>query len=236
MNYRRRKFVALVLMMFTILVTIYQQSQQVTSTQVASENASTGNTVTSGELAASVLDRLVVKGRAPKTDYRRAQFGDGWSSIGMCDMRNIILNRDMTNTVVDANCKVISGVLQDPYTAEAISFTRGANTSDLVQIDHVVALSDAWQKGAQALTLDKRIELANDPLELLAVSGKANQDKSDGDAATWLPANKPFRCQYVARQIAIKAKYNLWVTQAEKAAMQQVLDSCSEQLVPTTQG
>jgi len=133
---------------------------------------------------------------------------------------------------VNDKCQVTSGRLDDPYTAKTIAFTRGASTSADVQIDHVVALSDAWQKGAQQLSAERREELANDPLELLAVDGPANQQKSDGDAATWLPANKPFRCQYVARQIAVKKKYGLWVTQAEKDTMLRVLSVCPGQLLP----
>ena len=121
-------------------------------------------------------------------------FGAGWMTTQGCDTRNIILNRDMVNTQIDETCHVVAGLLHDPYTGKDIQFLRGSGTSDDVQIDHVVALSDAWQKGAQALSREKRIELANDPLELLAVDGPANQQKSDGDAATWLPSFKPFRC------------------------------------------
>ncbi len=183
--------------------------------------------------AIDVLETLAVKGRAPKTGYERVQFGNGWLLVGRCDTRNIILNRDLSSVVVNEECKVTSGVLDDPYTGANIVFARGKDTSSLVQIDHVVALSDAWQKGAQLLTFEQRIQFANDPLELLAVDGSANQAKGDGDAATWLPANKAFRCQYVARQIAVKAKYALWVTDAEKQAMQKVLTTCPDQRVPT---
>ena len=183
--------------------------------------------------ALEALSQLPVKGRAPKTGYTRAKFGDGWAKTGSCDTRNIILNRDLTGAVVGSECKVMSGVLQDPYTGKTINFTRGEQTSDDVQIDHVVALSNAWQTGAQLLTANERIALANDPLELLAVDGAANQAKGDGDAATWLPPNKPFRCQYVARQIAVKSKYKLWVTQAEADAMQRVLSSCPNQQLPS---
>jgi hypothetical protein len=102
-----------------------------------------------------------------------------------------------------------------------------------VQIDHVVALSNAWQTGAGLLTPEIRQQLANDPLELLAVDGAANQQKSDGDAATWLPSNKAFRCQYVARQVAVKAKYQLWVTSAEKDAITRVLATCPGQPLPS---
>ncbi len=183
-------------------------------------------------VAADVLETLAVKGRAPKTDYARTQFGDGWSSELGCDTRNVILNRDLTVTAADEKCRVTSGQLNDPYTGKVIAFTRGESTSDDVQIDHVVALSNAWQTGAQGLTREQRIQLANDPLELLAVDGEANMQKSDGDAATWLPPNKAFRCQYVARQIAVKAKYQLWVTTAEKDAMVKVLAICPGQELP----
>jgi hypothetical protein len=183
--------------------------------------------------AAEALEKIVVKGRAAKTGYMRTQFGDGWSSIEGCDMRNIILRRDLTNVIIDASCHITSGLLNDPYTAKMINFTRGESSSPAVQIDHVVALSNAWQTGAQGLTAEQRIEFANDPLELLAVDGKANQQKSDGDAATWLPSNKLFRCQYVARQIAVKAKYQLWVTQAERDTMMRVLGGCPGQTLPS---
>lgn len=186
--------------------------------------------------ALDVLALIAIKGRAPKTGYERTQFGDGWMLVGSCDMRNVILHRDLSDTLVDSNCKVTSGVLNDPYTGSQVIFTRGANTSDDVQIDHVVALSNAWQTGAQLLSLEERRQMANDPLELLAVDGNANQAKGDGDAATWLPANKAFRCQYIARQIAVKYKYRLWVTDPEKSAMMRVLESCPEQLVPNVTG
>lgn len=187
----------------------------------------------SGEIARDALAALPTKGRAPKTGYKRSQFGDGWAKSGGCDTRNVILRRDLTNAVLgDDNCKVQAGALSDPYTGQRIAFKRGANSSGAVQIDHVVALSNAWQTGAQQLSSKQRISLANDPLELLAVDGPANQQKGDGDAATWLPSNKPFRCQYIARQIAVKKKYSLWVTPPERTAMERILASCPEQRLP----
>lgn len=173
------------------------------------------------------LEQLPVKGRAPKTGYERSQFGNGWSGSLGCDTRNQILARDLTQVVVDDDCRVRSGVLHDPYTNKIINFSRGAATSSLVQVDHVVALSDAWQKGAQQLSYAERISLANDPLNLLAVDGASNQQKSDGDAATWLPPNKAFRCQYVQRQVKVKKKYELWVTSAEREAIRRVLMMCT---------
>lgn len=181
--------------------------------------------------ATALLASLPVKGRAPKTGYARSEFGTAWKDVDHngCDTRNDILNRDLTDKTYKPgthDCVVASGTLQDPYTGKTINFTRGQKTSMAVQIDHLVALSDAWQKGAQQISAESRTELANDPLNLLAVDGPANQQKSDGDAATWLPANKAFRCEYVSRQVQVKAKYSLWVTQAEKAAITNQLGQC----------
>ena len=197
------------------------------------QSQQSGSNSDSGEVARNALAALPTKGRAPKTGYKRSQFGDGWAKAGGCDTRNVILRRDLVNAVLgDDNCKVQAGALSDPYTGQRIAFKRGANSSGAVQIDHVVALSNAWQTGAQQLSSEQRISLANDPLELLAVDGPANQQKGDGDAATWLPSNKPFRCQYIARQIAVKKKYSLWVTPPERTAMERILASCPEQRLP----
>jgi hypothetical protein len=185
-------------------------------------------------LAAKVLVKLQVKGRAPKTGYSRSLFSDGWGDIGYCDTRNYILKRDLRSITWRSgeNCIVATGVLQDPYTGVTINFVRGVKTSLAVQIDHIVAVSDAWQKGAQQMTPGNRYSFYNDPLNLLAVDGPTNESKGDGDAATWLPSNKAFRCSYVSRQIAVKAKYKLWVTSAEKDAMSRVLSACPKQLLP----
>lgn len=178
------------------------------------------------------LDGLPVKGRAPKTGYDRpVVFGPAWKDIDRngCDTRNDILGRDLTNKTYKANtnnCVVLSGTLNDPYTGAVIGFRRGKYTSSLIQVDHVVALSNAWQTGAQQLSQPQREALANDPDNLLAVDGATNMAKSDGDAATWLPPNKSFRCAYVSRQVQVKSKYGLWVTPAEKQAIMRVLKTC----------
>ena len=187
-----------------------------------------------GRLARKVLDELPVKGRAPKTGYERSKFASGWGSIGQCDLRNYILKRDLKKYKLSktVGCQVVSGVLQDPYTGQSINFLRGVSTSYLVQIDHVVSLSDAWQKGAQKLSSSQRRAFHNDPINLLAVAGAANSQKGDGDAATWLPPSKAFRCEYVARQVAVKAKYGLWVTQPEKVAIDKILSTCVGQKLP----
>jgi hypothetical protein len=187
--------------------------------------------------AVTTLATLVVKGRAPKTGYDRALFGQAWADVDRngCDTRNDILRRDLTRFTLKAGthgCLVLKGTLHDPYTGSTISFIRGPSTSNAVQIDHVVALSDAWQKGAQQWSPTRRTAFANDPLNLLAVDGPTNLRKGDGDAATWLPPRKAGRCAYVARQIAVKHRYGLSVTAAERDAMVRVLTACPGQPLP----
>lgn len=228
---RRRLLVSLFVALITVGGAAFTALQQ--KDNPAAPTPQVQDAVTSSP-AIDALKTLPIKGRAPKTGYARAQFSDGWQDLGSCDVRNFILARDMENEVLKSptDCTVLSGTLHDPYTGKTITFTRGASSSSLVQIDHVVALSDAWQKGAQQLLPASRYQLANDPLNLLAVDGPANNAKSDGDAATWLPPNKAYRCQYIARQIAVKQKYILWVTQAEHDAMQRVLGQCPDQQLP----
>lgn len=190
-------------------------------------------------LARAVLETLAVKGRAPKTGYTRAQFGPTWADVDRngCDTRNDILKRDLTAEVFKEKtreCVVLSGRLIDPFSGETINFVRGNTSSMEVQIDHVVALSNAWQTGAFKLSIKERTAFANDPMNLMAVKGRLNSQKGDGDAATWLPPLKSFRCDYVARQIAVKLKYKLWFTAPEKEAMVRILKSCPEKALPTS--
>jgi hypothetical protein len=188
-------------------------------------------------VAVTTLAILPVRGRAPKTGYHRDVFGHPWGDIdgNGCDTRNDILRRDLRSEVTGAGtngCLVLRGTFKDPYTGKSIAFVRGSGTSSAVQIDHVVPLADAWQKGAQQWSTSKRSAFANDPLNLLAVDGPTNLRKKDGDAATWLPPRKAARCGYVARQIAVKFRYGLSVTPAERDAMARVLLTCPRQALP----
>lgn len=177
-------------------------------------------------LATEILEKLEVKGRAPKTGYTREEFYNGWPTADGCNLRQRIIKREFGNSAVLDGCNVVAGEYDEPYTGEHKKFAVREEISKGVQIDHVVALSDAWQKGAQYLSREVRYNIATDPLNLLAVDAAANEKKSDGDAATWLPSNKKFRCQYVARQVSVKYKYGMWVTDAEKEAISGVLANC----------
>ena len=177
-------------------------------------------------LAIDVLEKLEVKGRAPKTGYTREEYYKSWPTVDGCNLRQKIIKREFGDSAVLDGCDVISGEFDDPYTGQHLTFSDKAAIGKGVQIDHVVALSDTWQKGAQYMSPETRYAMATDPLNLLAVDASANQQKSDGDAATWLPSNKAFRCQYVARQVSVKYKYGLWVTDAEKSAIENILANC----------
>jgi hypothetical protein len=188
-------------------------------------------TATVSSPAVAALARLAVKGRAAGTGYGRAAYGPAWADTDHngCDTRDDILRRDLSARVIKSGtrgCVVLTGILADPYSGRTISFRRGTGTSTAVQIDHVVALKDSWVTGANRWPEGKRVAFANDPLNLLAADGRLNEQKSDSDAASWLPPRASFRCSYVSRQIAVKAKYGLWVTIAEETAMKRVLQSC----------
>lgn len=183
--------------------------------------------------ALAALETIPIKGAAPKTGYSREQFGKTWADVDRngCDTRNDILARDLTNIVKDGKCKVKSGTLADPYTGTTINFKVGPG--DLVDIDHIVALSDSWITGSQGISAEQRLHLANDPLNLMSADAGENRQKGDKNAASWLPSNKSFRCAYVARQVAVKQKYGLWVQPAEKDAIVRVLSACPSEPLPT---
>ena len=186
-------------------------------------------------LALPLLATLPVRPLAPHTGYARDQFGPTWADADRngCDTRNDILRRDLTATIfkpASRQCVVIAGTLADPYTGIRIYFERGGGAQ--IDVDHVVALSNAWATGAATWPFKKRIALANDPLNLLAADATANRAKGDADAATWLPPDPAYHCAYVARQVAVKARYGLWLTPQERDAIAAVLRRCPEQPAP----
>ena len=163
--------------------------------------------------------------------YSRDEFGQRWADVDRngCDTRNDILRRDLRSLQMKTsspNCVVVGGILDDPYTGRTIDFHKGEDSSDQVQIDHVVALADAWRSGAWQWDAPRRQEFANDPTNLLAVEGNANQDKGASRADQWLPPNARYRCAYVQRQIVVKTSWGLGATPREKKAMKAVLDHC----------
>ena len=235
MKLKKRRMVAVVFALAMVAVWLFANpaSYETDFTQAVNDGAEyAGQATDSAEedevapLAVEVLEKLVVKGRAPKTGYSRDKFYAGWPNVDGCSLRQRIIKREFGDSAIVEECNVVAGEFDEPYTGEHMVYNSREEISKGVQIDHVVALSDAWQKGAQNLTADEREKVATDPLNLLAVDASANQKKSDGDAATWLPPNKKFRCAYVARQVVVKYKYSLWVTEAEKNAILKVLQNC----------
>lgn len=183
----------------------------------------------------AALEGLPIQPADHTAPYLRDAFGQRWSDDvtvefghNGCDTRNDILRRDLRDVIVKPNthdCVVLSGTLDDPYTGATIAFQRGQDTSPMIQIDHIVALANAWATGAQQWDDQTRRNFANDPRNLLAVDGPTNISKSAGDATQWLPPNEAFICDFAHAQINIKRTYGLWVTQAEHDALAHAIDT-----------
>jgi len=230
-HYRARRLVAAVILLGGIAAWLVISPQSYEQEPASEPAAATTDTDSDSPLATEILAKLETKGRAPKTGYARTEFYNDWPNVDGCSLRQKIIRREMGETAVMDGCDVVAGEYTEPYTGSYVKFYQKADFSKKVQIDHIVALSDAWQTGAQYKTAEERYAMATDPLNLIAADASANMTKSDGDAATWLPPNKAFRCEYVARQIAVKYKYALWVTSAEREAMVKVLEKCPQQKV-----
>jgi Protein of unknown function (DUF1524) len=185
-----------------------------------------------------VLARIaVVPVRLHRYDYLRSAFGDAWTDDNDapgghngCDTRDDILNRDLVDKtyVSIKRCPdaVATGTLHDPYTNAMIAFTRGAHTGEAIQIDHIVPLSFSWDQGAWNWTPEKRIRFANDPANLLAVQGQANQDKGDKQPAYWMPPNTAFHCQYAMQFIAVMRGYGLAVDEPSVPVLRDAAATC----------
>ena len=170
-------------------------------------------------------------------DYRRDAFGEAWTDdttapggFNGCDPRNDILDRDLIDKtyVAISRCPtaVATGVLRDPYTNATVAFTRGEQTGAEVQIDHLVPLALAWDLGARNWTDVMRVRFANDPANLIAVAGDANQDKGDKQPALWMPPNEAFHCQYAMQFIAVLRGYDLPVDAASAPVLEEAAQTC----------
>ncbi|SPM37648.1 membrane or exported protein, partial [Mycobacterium rhizamassiliense] len=175
--------------------------------------------------------------RAHRYDYHRSAYGDAWDDDNDapgghngCDTRDDILDRDLVDktyvSVKRCPNAVATGTLHDPYTNTTIAFQRGAKVGEAVQIDHIVPLAYAWDMGAYGWPAPERLRFANDPANLLAVQGQANQDKGDSPPAQWMPPNKAFDCQYAMQFIAVLRGYQLPVDEPSVAALRQAAATC----------
>lgn len=185
----------------------------------------------------------IATAKARPGGYDRERYFGGWASngCGSATARDTILARDLKGAVENPRCQVTSGTLTDPYTGRTIQFRRGRNTSSAVQIDHVVALLDAWESGARDWDQTKRVQYANSTDVLLASDGPANMAKgsgldvngtalyrsqNSGAPDVWMPDNKAYRCDYMAKRATIKSKWGLTMTPREKQQTVSVLSQC----------
>lgn len=172
--------------------------------------------------AASLLKRLAVVEEKDADTYDRDLFEHWTMRRGGCTVRNAVL---ITESRVTASrtgrCKVTRGRWRDEYSGRTLRSARS------VQIDHRVALAEAWRSGASRWSESRRRGFANDTAyghSLLAASARTNQAKSAHDPASWLPARG--KCQYVARWVAVKYRWRLTVDRAEHTALSKRLKRC----------
>ncbi|GAA0655244.1 HNH endonuclease family protein [Kitasatospora atroaurantiaca] len=163
----------------------------------------------------------------PKTGYDRDQFGPAWTdnvegvplAHNNCDTRDDLLARDGRSLEhKDGSSCVVTGMsIYDPYTGKTVQWSK--QQASKIQIDHVMPLSYDWQMGAAKWDKAKRVQIANDPLNLIPADGPQNAAKGDSGPAAWLPANEAVRCSYAVRFAQVSLKYQLPVTPADKKAM-----------------
>lgn len=168
--------------------------------------------------------------------YTREAFGPAWKDIDRngCDNRSDVMRRDMKIVQTKEGthgCIVLIGQLYNVYTNKFFDYERVSNSG--IEVDHIVSLNDGWETGMDAQPA-LRVQFANDPINLITTDRASNRNKSAKNAAEWLVPDSPeYRCPFVARQISIKKKYSLGVTDQERSAMLDALNNCDEQLLVT---
>ena len=178
--------------------------------------------------ARRLIRRVRTAVRGPSTGYSRNEYGSTWTDSAVyipwaangCDTRDDILRRDLTRIRLRSEtdgCIVESGRLRNPYLGTRIAFSK--SDAAAVPIDHIFPLSLAWQMGASEWSNARRVQIANDPLNLLAVDRSSNSAKGDSGPAEWLPPNHSIRCAYTVRFAQVARKYDLPVTRVDKRAM-----------------
>ena len=197
-----------------------------TTTTVKPVTSSTTTVAGSSPNGATTLLSSIRIGPEYTAGYDRELFphwkdldGDG------CDARENVLIRDsLVKATVGSGCKVIAGKWVSPY--DGATWT---NPTD-IDIDHVVALNEAWQSGAYAWTTQQRTLYANDLTDsrtLMAVTDSVNQAKSDKDPSEWLPPLASYRCTYLSNWVAVKVRWSLRMDQVEYDAVKAGLAGCA---------
>ena len=178
--------------------------------------------IPSTSTAQAELAALTVAAEGSLTGYSRDLFPH-WSTVsGACNTRETVLKRDGTGVVTDSSCAAVSGSWYSPY--DGATWTAASD----VDIDHVVALAEAWRSGASSWTTSRRQAFANDLTrpQLVAVTDDVNQAKGDKDPASWQPPRSSYRCTYAKMWIRSKYYWGLTAQPAEKSALQDMLQSC----------
>ena len=194
----------------------------VSSSTTTSSPAPTSITVSGETLVLDVLNTIAVE-LETQSGYDRDLF-DAWSDLDGdgCDARQEVLIRDAVEPLdVGAGCDVGGGLWYSIYDGVWLDH------ADQLNVDHVVALKEAWDSGAKEWDPARRVAFGNDltsPLTLIAVSSSSNQDKGDADPSNWLPPNEADVCRYITAWVVIKAEWGLLMDESEHGRIRNLLE------------
>lgn len=143
-------------------------------------------------------------------EYKRNDFGTWIDIDSNCKNTRVeILIRD-ADSIKSQTCNTVKGIWTDPYTGLKIS------DASMMDIDHIIPLKYAYDQGAKNWNKETKISLANDPVNLVAVSSHINRSKGSQGLSDWMPPNKDYRCEYIKRWKIISLKYNIELAPADK--------------------
>ncbi|MEU7322716.1 HNH endonuclease family protein [Streptomyces griseoviridis] len=176
----------------------------------------------SADVARTELHALTVEAQHPMTGYSRDRFPHWITQYGQCDTREVVLQRDGHDVVQDDKCRAVSGSWHSEYDGRTFA------AAGQLDIDHIVPLAAAWRAGADTWDTPRRRAFANDLVhsQLIAVSAASNRSKGDQTPDQWKPPLRSYWCVYSRAWVSVKSIYELNVTEAEKTALADMLDTC----------
>lgn len=217
---RSTSLVSVVVLVLLVAIGYYLTQHQESTTPPP--NTATTGPAEPGDDPAAQLGALTVAPEGKMAGYSRDRFPH-WSSQGnSCDTRELVLQRQGADVRADDDCKATSGTWTSPYDGVVVT-----DAGDL-DIDHTVALAEAWRSGADKWSDAQREKFANDlgGLQLIAVTASSNRSKGDQDAAKWKPPVKAYWCTYARAVVSVKTLYALTVDEAERDALGEMLKTC----------
>jgi hypothetical protein len=172
----------------------------------------------------NVTNKTIDEGREFVTLYDRSDWPHWLDNDKDCqNTRHEILIQTSTKSVefkTEKECNVLAGEWYDPYSGDTFIISKD------LDLDHIVPLKFAHGHGADKWSRERKAMFANDLDNLILAKASLNRQKGARGLTEWLPANFPYRCEYIPRFNAVMAQYELSYIPSEQRIVNRMVKAC----------